>query len=461
MKSKQKSNPQTLPNWWIVAARELADLWMGTRALTMLILFSILMGVMTFLLATNSELSLIPPKEMLFLTLQATIAIGLFIGLSIGADSISGERERATLEGLLLTPAKRREIVVGKFLATISPWPAVLAVAIPYLMILAPEGEVLGLSLLWGSLLGTVLVVSFSGFGMLVSFWANSNKTSLSLSLVVYLIFLLPTQFPGTAQAGTVGQFVKKINPMESTNQFLEKVIVNNRTPEEMASWLTAPIAFALLVLGLLFWYAAPNLQLSGGRAKIRNARLVRPVSFFLIAILIVSFTSPPLVGIAAQSDITNFALQINIDTTYEIVKTGDSIEFSTQVIYEGQNLSPEMVVAMNIVNLGDGDPVDPEDWSPERTQSIEPLEAGESVTQEWTVRAILDGDYLVYMVVLPTPDNPETTSQPIASTGIHLTVNPFTQYNPGGILPVAIGMPIGLSLLMVFFQWRRRKSIE
>jgi len=25
----------------------------------------------------------------------------------------------------------------------------------------------------------------------------------------------------------------------------------------------------------------------------------------------------------------------------------------------------------------------------------------------------------------------------------------------------VAIGMPIGLSLLMVFFQWRRRKSIE
>jgi hypothetical protein len=398
---------------------------------------------------------------MLYLSLQATIAIGLFIGLSIGADTISGERERATLEGLLLTPLKRREIVVGKFLAAISPWPAVLAVAIPYLAILAPEGNALGQTLVWGGLLGTLLVVSFTGFGVLVSFWANSNKTSLSLSLVVYLIFLLPTQFPGTAQAGTVGQFVKKINPMESTNQFLEKIIVNNRTVEEMVPWLTAPIVFAVVVLVLLFWYAAPHLQLSGGVTRTKQSAIVRSVKFLLIALLLISFVSPPLVGYAAGSTATDLGLQISIDTTYKIIKTGDSVDFTTEVLYGGEGISPEIVVAMNIVNLGIGDPVDPEDWSPERTQSIEPMEAGESVTLEWTVRAILDGDYLVYMVVLPAPESPEATSQPIASTGIHLTVNPYTQLNPGGVLPLAIGMPLGLSLLLTFSTWRRRKNIE
>ncbi len=460
MNAKKDSMPRALPGWLVVASRELADLWIGTRALSLLILFSVLLGIMAFLLATNSELSLIPPKEMVFLTLQATIAIGLFIGLSIGADTISGERERATLEGLLLTPTSRREIVVGKFLAAISPWPAALGIASFYLVILAPAGGILMQTLLWGSLLGTVLVVGFTGFGMLVSFWAASNKTSLTLSLVVYLLFLLPTQFPGTAQAGTVGQFIKRINPMEASNQFLEKILVNNRTVTEMAPWLLAPILFAVLVFGLLFWLAGPRLQLEGGKTRLKQPRGGRLAAFLLIVFLIASITLPPKMALAAASVDSNPSVQISIDTSYKIVKTGDGIDFETQVTYNGEGLSSTMVVAMNIVNLGDGDPVDPEDWSPERTQSIEPLSPGESATQSWTVRAILDGDYLVYMVVLPTPDSPEATSQPVSSTGIHLTVNPFTRLNPGGVLPLALGMPIGLALLMMFLVWRRNKDI-
>ena len=85
-----------------------------------------LLGIVSFLLATNSEMKLLPPLEMLFMTIQNTIAVGLFVGMLIGADSISGERERASLEGLLLVPTSRRQIVVGKFLAAISPWPVAL-----------------------------------------------------------------------------------------------------------------------------------------------------------------------------------------------------------------------------------------------------------------------------------------------------------------------------------------------
>ena len=33
----------------------------------------------------------------------------------------------------------------------------------------------------------------------------------------------------------------------------------------------------------------------------------------------------------------------------------------------------------------------------------------------------------------------PETTSQLVASSGIHLTVTPYTKLNPGGVLPYAI----------------------
>src|SRR3972149_12274181 len=107
---RDERSRSALPGWWLVFRRELVELWLGGRALTLLSLFSILLGITGFLIATNAELELIPPKEVASLMLQPSISFGLFIGLIIGADSLSGERERATLEALLLTPTSRRQI---------------------------------------------------------------------------------------------------------------------------------------------------------------------------------------------------------------------------------------------------------------------------------------------------------------------------------------------------------------
>ena len=218
--------------------RELADLWIGGKALILILVYSVLLGIMVYVLSSNSELSLIPPKEMVYETLKNAMAVSLFIGLIIGADSLSGERERATLEGLLLTPTSRSQIVVGKFLAAMSPWPAALAVAIPYLKVLAQGDEVLGPAILWGAILGSILVLAYTGLGMLVSFWSNTNRTSYFVSLGIYILFLVPAQLPGRAQTGAAGQFLQWVNPFAATNHFLSKHLVNYRTLAEFWTWL-------------------------------------------------------------------------------------------------------------------------------------------------------------------------------------------------------------------------------
>ena len=190
----------SIPGWWVVAKKELAELWLGGRALILMILFSLLLGIVSYLLATNSEMKILPPLEMLFLTIQNTIAVGLFVGILIGADSISGERERATLEGLLLVPSSRRQIVAGKFVAAISTWPVALLLAAAHLNVLAPSPEAFKMSILLAGTLGSLLVIGFTGFGMLVSLWSESNRTSLFISLFTSILFLIPTQFPDTAQ---------------------------------------------------------------------------------------------------------------------------------------------------------------------------------------------------------------------------------------------------------------------
>ena len=452
-----KTTGKSISGWRLVASKELSDLWRGGRAMTFLILFSLLLGITSFLLATNNELKLMPPREMIFMILQISISVSLFISLLIAADSISGERERATLEGLLLVPTSRRQIISGKFLAAMSIWPAAFAIAAVHLIILAPNNTILVQGILWGGLLGTLLVVGFTAFGLVISVAAGSNRTSLFVTLFVAVLFLLPTQFPGTAQTGFMGKLVKRINPMESVNQFLEKILVNNRTFEEMASWLIAPVVLAVLACVVLFILAAPRLDLSGD--KMRSWRIRR--SRFAALLLAFGLLATPTMVTRAQTAVPTAPLQITIDTTHKETRTGDSFEFTTVVTNRDTAVSTPLVVAMNIVNLGDGDPVDPEDWSPERTQAIAPLAAGESATLIWTINTILEGDYLAYMVVIPEPNDPQTTSLPVASAGIHMTVAQYSPLNPGGIAPVAFGIPVLLSLLLVVQLWLRRRAVN
>jgi ABC-2 type transport system permease protein len=450
--------------------RELSELWLGGKAPVLLLIFSVLLGIMTWVMASNSELSLIPPQEMTYETLKAAIAVGLFISMIIGADSISGERERATLEGLLLTPTSRRQIVIGKFLAGISPWPVAMLIAVPYMWVLSQGNEVFRAAVPWGALLGTVLAPAFTGMGMLASFWSNSNKTSLFTGLGLYVLFLLPSQLPGRAQTGVAGSLLQQVNPIAATNHFLSKVLVNNRTLEEWWPFLISPVVFAVLVYALLFLYAAPGLRLDAGKASKFWSSVGRRFGFATawFAVLLLG-TSTALAqsqegpqAESAQTSAPQLPLHITVDLDYKVVKAGDKVLYNTVLSNSGLEMSPPLSVAMNIINLdAAGDVVDPEDWSPQRTQYLEALRPGESNKMSWQVNAILDGDYLIYMTLIPEPAGQTATSQPVASSAIHLTVTPFTKLNPRGVLPYAVGGPIILLLGMSLLRRHRRRQIE
>ncbi len=451
--------------WWVVFTRELSQLWIGGRALNLTLLYTVLVGLYAYTMANDSVLSMIPPQEMVYEMVKAAMAASVFVGLILGADSLSGERERATLESLLLTPTSRTQIVLGKFLAAVSPWPVVFAISVPYWKLMSQGNEVFGLAVFWGGIFGSLLAPAFTALGMFVSFWCNTNKQSMFVSIGTYLLFLLPTQLPGRAQTGSVGMFFQWINPLQSPHMFLARTLVNNRTPDESWEWFTMPIIFGVLMLALLFWYASPGLRLEAGRpgglgwswgrtAGLSAVLLLGYPGVFAALAQEVAPQQPP-----APTGSPEQPLKIAIDMDATTVNAGTAIRYNSVVTNTGAVKSPPLIVAMNIINLkGSGEPVDPEDWSPQRTQYLDGLEAGASTDLSWRINAILDGNFMVYMVLIPEPGSPEQTSHPATSSGIHLTVKPFTRLNPGGVLPYAIGGPIViLALILTIYRIRRR----
>src|SRR4029077_21070524 len=171
--------------WPAVVEQELRDLWVGGRGLALALAFSVLMSVVAYLVATNRGLNFLEHRETVNLTLQVAVAVGALLTLLAGADAVSGERERGTLESLLLCPASRLGLTGGKLVAALSLWAASFVISVPYVWFLGRGVGVVGDSLATGALVGTLLALSRASLGVLISVFAVSNRVSLSLSLFV------------------------------------------------------------------------------------------------------------------------------------------------------------------------------------------------------------------------------------------------------------------------------------
>ena len=217
----------------MVTAQELRDLWLGGRGLLLSLAFSLLLSVLSYLVATNRALNFLEQRESVNLVLQVAIAVGALLALVAAADAISGERERGSLESLLLTPVSRLQLTSGKLLAALTLWFAAFAVAIPYVWFLGRGIGVVGEALLVGLVVGTLLACFLVSLALIVSIFARSNRASLSVSLLFLLALFAPTQFPTGAQQGWAGDLFLRANPLTAGEHYVGKIVVDGHAWNE------------------------------------------------------------------------------------------------------------------------------------------------------------------------------------------------------------------------------------
>ena len=249
----------------VVAGQELRDLWVAGRGLPLAIGFSVLVGVITYLSATNETINFLEQHEAVSLTLQVGVAVGALLSLLVAADAISGERERGTLERVLVTPVARRDLVAGQLLAALSLWGAAAALTVPYVWFLGHGVGAVGDALGTGIPVGTVLALALSSFGLIVSGLASSNRVSLSVCLFVLLAVFAPTLLPSGAQQGWAGETLLRINPVTAGEHYLGKVVVDRHDWTQDASWLISPAVAAVVLTVVALAFAPRLVALRGG----------------------------------------------------------------------------------------------------------------------------------------------------------------------------------------------------
>jgi ABC-2 type transport system permease protein len=246
----ERSDAGSTP-WRVLVEQELRDLWLSGRGLTMMLAHATLLSVITYLIATNQELNFLEQREAVSLLVQVAVAVGGLLTVLVAADSVSGERERGTLEALLLTPASRQAVVVGKGVAAMSLWFGTYLVALPYLWWIGRDVGTFGTAAVGTLVAGTMLALTLTGVGLVVSMFSQSNGLSLALSFFVLLALYAPHQLPAEAARGTVGELLLRLDPFTAALTYLERLVVNAHSLTQNLSLLVVPLLIAAVVPGL------------------------------------------------------------------------------------------------------------------------------------------------------------------------------------------------------------------
>jgi hypothetical protein len=132
----------------------------------------------------------------------------------------------------------------------------------------------------------------------------------------------------------------------------------------------------------------------------------------------------------------------------------GDFVTVDGRITNTGTDPISDVTTYLSLVDTENKLPVDLEDWSVEKGLYIGAIGPGQSFPLSWKIHFVKAGRYCLVVIA-----NVGGSSVPIASEITNLTVRPKRNLNPGAVLPVALGVPLILIVLLFILNVARKRE--
>ena len=214
------------------------------RTVVMFMFVCILMSVYSILLISNTEMSLLDNAHAAYMLTTLVLIISLLVILLLGSDGIAGERERGTLETLLLSPATGRSILASKLFAVLFIWLILFGLSLPYLWAIAGNGQNLVAAIIALLVTGSLCVTIVGGISLILSMKFKTVKGAIFTSMTAFLLLVSPAILGSSLRKNAIGRFVDAIDPIMGAINTLDSVIIDSQG-----------ISFQLFRLGVMLFY--------------------------------------------------------------------------------------------------------------------------------------------------------------------------------------------------------------
>jgi hypothetical protein len=130
----------------------------------------------------------------------------------------------------------------------------------------------------------------------------------------------------------------------------------------------------------------------------------------------------------------------------------GDFVAVEAQITNAGQEPVSGVTTYLSLADTVSNLPVDLEDWSAERGLYVGSIEPGQSLPLSWRIHFVKAGGYALLIVAIAAG-----SETPAVSAITHFHVLPKRSLDPGHILPVALGEPLVLVVILALVSYSRR----
>jgi ABC-type transport system involved in multi-copper enzyme maturation permease subunit len=237
---------------YLIARKEAGELLLSLRGLTWLMAVAIALSAFGLLLVSNTELSLLDNAQVVYDMTGIVTALGALLALIVGIDAVAGERERGSLVPLLLTPASRTAILMGKLGGVAIAWTVMYALSLPYLWAIGSTGQNMVDGMLVSALLGTPVVLTFGFFGMGLGSRTGSARTAMLAGLVTLVLSASPLLLGPSLRQSAIGRMFDAVNPFSAAVNAYDAIIIDSQSIATQgtqflvaATWLVVTLWFA------------------------------------------------------------------------------------------------------------------------------------------------------------------------------------------------------------------------
>ena len=248
----------------LVAKKEVKESIFGVRGSMWAVVSALVLSLMSYLLLTDAELSLLDQSEMLYIVTSLSVGLGMLVTGILAGDSVAGERERSTLESVLLSPIRLGSMVAGKVGAVLAGWFLIFAVSAPYVLVVGAGSTVALPALVYAFVLGTLCVGGFAALVVGMSSLAPSGRGVTLGALAIFLGMAAPTLLGTVLQKSWFGTVYNVLSPFAQVRLSLDSVIVDKEPLFIQLPHIAALVGFAALAVAFLA-FAARRISFEGG----------------------------------------------------------------------------------------------------------------------------------------------------------------------------------------------------
>lgn len=226
------------------------------KGIAFLFVVSLLMSILSFSFISVKELSLLDQPTVIMTALKLLLGINILISMVIGSTMIAGEKEKGTLESLLLTPLTKRKIIFGKLIAILIFWLMVTLVSMPYLFVLAYQANLFPTILIYLYGIGTVLIISFSSIALIFSTILVSTKNAMILAIMTFLITAIPMFLSTTMKKSGLAKVISENSPVSASMKAMKDIFITQLGFSQVSVELIPVFVFFLITIFIAFMIA-------------------------------------------------------------------------------------------------------------------------------------------------------------------------------------------------------------